>query len=719
MSITDHKITEQQIADYGLTSLPDMLIGTAGENKTEMQKLLVLIGIPAINAAIDELALVEAQADDWAVAEAARAAAELLRAAAEEVRATAEQGRTSAESSRVTAEQARASAEASRVNAESSRAAGENTRSGAETLRTQAELARTNAENLRAQAEGVRNNKESARSSAEYSRANAEDNRVAREFDRSRAEEQRVINENNRQNSFLTEVQQAQTARVGAQEAAVAAAQSETNAKQHEDSAKTAANSIQVYVGDNPPMDGSKLIQIVDIPNPKDFAAVNRGELDDAIDTRLPQPYETTTGYIATCTDANAGTCYPMIYGKSVQSGTPTPEAPIAVQSSLTEPWELRRSGKNVCGGDYLKALFLKTPNKYSAVTFDGKDCVRVDSISAMNYVFTSFKPSTQYTFIFNIYNNNPTTSSYFGYVMYSDGTSKYFPASPSKQWETVVLTSDAGKTVVGFGKGGYGSEGYYDIQNCGIFEGAATLADFNPYTAQTFQFTALSDGLPGIKLGATVPTSLQGRKGLWFDGTDWWIGNWMDADSGKQGVNVAKNIFTGISGEGMCTDATYSSGTTWRCFLDRFFPTNEEYGVGLCNYFPVSVSSWGLNRITWKGNPQASVGIDVSSLGLTISATKQEVLLAVNTWLQGLNAAGNPVTIYYVTATETISENPSDTISALRSLTTLDGTNNIMVDGSTVQPWLSVKYRQDLQKYVKDKLAAIQAAIISLGGNI
>ena len=90
----------------------------------------------------------------------------------------------------------------------------------------------------------------------------------------------------------------------------------------------------QIFVGENPPTDGSKLIQIIDVEEPESFQAATIEEVNESAATRYPQPYETTTGHIATCTDANAGTCYPMIYGKSVQNGTPTPEAPVAVQSA-------------------------------------------------------------------------------------------------------------------------------------------------------------------------------------------------------------------------------------------------------------------------------------------------------------------------------------------------------------------------------------------------
>ena len=167
MGIREHKITEKQIADYGLTSLPDLLTGTANENKTAMQQLLVLIGIPAINAVIDELGAIEDDTRNWGEAESLRVLQEAARAAAEAARQSAEQGRD-------TAEQARAAAEVLRQSAEQARAQAEQGRTDAETARQSAEQARVQAEDARSAAERVREQAEAARASAEQGRSAAE-----------------------------------------------------------------------------------------------------------------------------------------------------------------------------------------------------------------------------------------------------------------------------------------------------------------------------------------------------------------------------------------------------------------------------------------------------------------------------------------------------------------------------------------------------------------
>ena len=362
-------------------------------------------------------------------------------------------------------------------------------------------------------------------------------------------------------------------------------------------------------------------------------------QANDGLFNKYDQPYETTSGYIATCTDANAGTCYPMICGKSAQEGTPTPDAPVAVVSA--NPTKLVRTGKNLWNLTDQNLHFM-TGASDNNISQAGNISTGVFNLLPIGQQITLACDFTRYV------DDNVTYPRITIRFYYTDGTNDvnqgFYNQIPADGNTRRIFTTCYPKKEISniqFWLADYSSQTFRHFQVTNIQLELGTIATkFVPYTAQTIQFTALSDGLPGIKLGATVPTSLQGRKGLWHDGADWWIGNWMDADSGKQGVNV--DVINSYAGE----------------------------SVG--DYYMSTTGS------------------------LTTGAI-----------------------VYYITATETVTDIPSDTLSTLRSLTTLDGTNNIMVDGSTVQPWLSVKYRQDLQKYVKDKLAAIQAAIISLGGNI
>ena len=236
MAISDYKITAEDIAKYGCVSLPDTLTGNAQENKAKFDRLVRECVANAVNAVIDNMVLVENEAQDWASAEAlrvqaeaARVAAENLRVQAENDRADAETARANAENKRDTAEKSRAAAETGRVNAESARVTAESQRANAESSRAQNEAARVSAETGRADAEADRVSaedtriaNENARKSAETDRASAETVRESGENARKSAEKARASAEQQRANAESTR-QTNETARVSAEKSRVAA----------------------------------------------------------------------------------------------------------------------------------------------------------------------------------------------------------------------------------------------------------------------------------------------------------------------------------------------------------------------------------------------------------------------------------------------------------------------------------------------------------------
>ena len=72
-------------------------------------------------------------------------------------------------------------------------------------------------------------------------------------------------------------------AQISAEEAEL----SEINARQHAEDALRSENSIQVFVGENPPTDGSKLIQIIDVEEPESFQAATIQEVNVAVDAAI------------------------------------------------------------------------------------------------------------------------------------------------------------------------------------------------------------------------------------------------------------------------------------------------------------------------------------------------------------------------------------------------------------------------------------------------
>ena len=164
-------------------------------------------------------------------------------------------------------------------------------------------------------------------------------------------------------------------------------------------------------------------------------------------------------------------------------SGTPSPDnvRPISGFSALN----VTRTGKNFLNGD-------KFADNFAGSEFYSKDTVN-KTVTFANSTTTPyhkvvfempFKANTQYTFIFNYTAVSVNRSLRIGYT---DGTNSeiYFDTNESKS--SVVVTSLSGKTVkdlyLSFLSNGVTTL-YYD--ECGIFEGVVTLADFEPYNGQT-----------------------------------------------------------------------------------------------------------------------------------------------------------------------------------------------------------------------------------------
>lgn len=112
------KITQAQMDATGVCAAPDVLNGTAAENKAIFDRMVRNLMAPAYNQCVDAVNALADLEGGVKTEEAARVAAETARAAAETERETAEAERAAAEMARETAENAREIAEAARENEE-------------------------------------------------------------------------------------------------------------------------------------------------------------------------------------------------------------------------------------------------------------------------------------------------------------------------------------------------------------------------------------------------------------------------------------------------------------------------------------------------------------------------------------------------------------------------------------------------------------------------
>lgn len=91
------KITEQQMDAVGVCSAPDMLTGSASENKAVFDKMIRQLIAPAYNAAVDAINTINQTETGIEAAEESRVLAEQARVEAEKQREAAEQKREAAE----------------------------------------------------------------------------------------------------------------------------------------------------------------------------------------------------------------------------------------------------------------------------------------------------------------------------------------------------------------------------------------------------------------------------------------------------------------------------------------------------------------------------------------------------------------------------------------------------------------------------------------------
>ena len=112
------KITEAQLNANGVIAAPDVLNGTAAENKAIFDRLVRSIVAPAYNACVDAVSALEALDTGLKASEEQRTAAETERVGAETARVQNELQRVAAELARAAAETEREIAEKARQDAE-------------------------------------------------------------------------------------------------------------------------------------------------------------------------------------------------------------------------------------------------------------------------------------------------------------------------------------------------------------------------------------------------------------------------------------------------------------------------------------------------------------------------------------------------------------------------------------------------------------------------
>lgn len=188
--------------------------------------------------------------------------------------------------------------------------------------------------------------------------------------------------------------------------------------------------------------------------------------------------------------------CAPLLglklYGKTTQNGTPTPDAPVnLVSAGASGTISARVTGKNLFGGDALADKFVEVADA-TKDTEAGTVTATSNNMGGETFLRGCFKPNTRYTFI--LYGKCTTSSRDVAnlIVVYTDSSYDQLAFNTKGEMSYCVYTSKSGKSVYRLGGSTKVGSTILQYNECGVFEGVLTEADFVPYvsggnlTAQT-----------------------------------------------------------------------------------------------------------------------------------------------------------------------------------------------------------------------------------------
>lgn len=342
---------------------------------------------------------------------------------------------------------------------------------------------------------------------------------------------------------------------------------------------------------------------------------------------------------------------------------SPNPDYPQDIQGlGDSGSIEVKTTGKNIFGGLALANALVNSGStnvvvdeSAGTVTFSYNTNYKDESKFIL---FSDFKENTQYTAIFkgNI-KKNDTSAEYRTNVSfyYTDGT--YTTINPKTDGDfNIAIVSEAGKSVM-YIKYGYANNDitklYYD--QCGVFEGVITEAEFEPYTETN------------ANLPITSPL---------YDGD--YIEVYADG-SGKIVRKMKKMVLDGSTNALNGTDGFLENGYNYAyLFLNRslqaHLTSKSSIGVGK-NLIESLIEGISLSPF----NKSVSLVLSDERSGALSTDTKEERIAKFNTWLQS-----NPVTVVYELATSTEEPLTAEQVQAFKQLYTFDNVTNVICDGET-----------------------------------
>lgn len=398
--------------------------------------------------------------------------------------------------------------------------------------------------------------------------------------------------------------------------------------------------------------------------------------LTEELDDRSPAVIATATGDAIAVSDSSDRQLRGLtIYGKTTQDGTPSPENPIPlVSAGDSGELNVRVYGKNLLDTSRFSNQYYAADGALlNASTMKLFDFIPVCAGDVLTL-------SGLYTGTSNEYLRWAVFDSRKVFLTRNNGTSKGESATINISQNGYI------RVFISFDN--------YDADTLQL-EISSTATPYEPYNAQ-FLTTQTPNGLPG------VPAAFGGN--YTDENGQQWVCDEIDFEQGEDIQKIEKIIYDGSADEQWTTAFTTSGAVRFLVPLP-----NVKSGVSniksncLSNQFTVNTAD-----DIYKNNIE---GCAVNLQNLIIFTPTIQTMADLKTHL-----TQNPLEIIYELA-EPIRHNlPADEIAAYKALHNNKPVTTILNDGGA---GMSVSYVADTKAYIDNKFAALEAAILSTGGNV
>lgn len=452
-----------------------------------------------------------------------------------------------------------------------------------------------------------------------------------------------------------------------ASQKATEATTSESNALQYKtdaETAKTQAESAKAGAESARDQAGTKVQEAID-----NMTAEITAQINDALSPRI---VESASGESVTVDDASGARLAGLkLYGKSVQDGTPTPEAPVPIES-VSNPTV------NVYGGN-----LLSNDSNYSVQpdnsVIEASNCVssivdvRKNKLFCLSGNFTLLNNSTARIGFFDEYPTEESVSMRRVTLNKAGENSGQISVNYNESWMIISLLANDNSSIDGI------------KQSFRLNLGESSLP-YEPYTEQTLA-TALNLHAVPVTRGGNY-TDESGQQ---------WLSDVADFETGKV-TRYTKKVT--VDGE---NDIRQSESE-----LNRFSVVLTELGViankVLCTRFVQATygnlypTRYGLCAIS-KGSVDGDIFVFVLADEVD---TKQEGI----DW-----CSQNPYDFIYVLATPTTEDIPAEVMQAYKAFHTNEGTTNVFTD---TDAGIELRYVADTKLYIDKRIDAIASTLIN-----